>query len=137
MVPFTVKVKAKSPVVALEGDRLVVVGGGLVTEKSIELEAATPGFTTVIGNAPTVVNCVAVTFAVTEVLLPNVVVSDVAPNLTTAPLTKSVPVTVSVNADPPCVADVGERLVIVATGLTVKFTEFESATDGAGFETVI
>jgi len=134
---LTVNVKARSPVVALDGDKLVVVGGGLVTPKSTELEAATPGFTTVIGKVPTVANSVVVTSAVSEVLLPNVVVSDVEPNLTTAPLTKSVPVTVSVNAEPPCIADVGEMFVNVAIGLTVKLTAFESAAAGAGLATVM
>src|SRR5437667_342959 len=112
------------------------VGSGFITAKSSELEAPTPGFTTVMANVPVVFNCAAVTAAVNEVLLPNVVVSAVPAKCTTAPSTKFVPVTVSVNDVAPTIAPVCERPVIAATGFTtVKSIPLEAATPG--FTTVM
>jgi len=56
---------------------------------------------------------------------------------TVEPVTKPVPFTVSVNAVPPCVRDVGLRLVVVGTGLLIaKIRAFEVPPPGAGVNTV-
>ena len=66
-----------------------------------------------------------------------VVVSAAPFHLTTAPLTKLLPLTVSVKADPPTAAFVGEREVIVGTGLTTGKVEVpEVPPPGAGLVTV-
>lgn len=49
------------------------------------------------------------------------------PKFTVAPVTKPVPVMVSVNAAPPCVADVGLRAVTVGAALTVNGLPVEVA----------
>ncbi len=74
------------------------------------------------------VNCVALTKAVVRV----------EPfHCTTEPLTKLVPFTVRVKADPPAVADEGLRPVIVGNGLLmVKVCAPEVPPPGAGLETV-
>ena len=59
---------------------------------------------------------------------------------TTEPVIKFVPLTVSVNPDPPAVAEVGLKLVVVGTGLSglliVKVWALEVAPPGAGLNTV-
>ena len=61
-------------------------------------------------------------------------------HLTTEPLTKLVPLTVSVKADPPAVAEEGLMLVVVGTGLSgtliVKVWAFEVPPPGVGLKTV-
>jgi hypothetical protein len=57
---------------------------------------------------------------VSLVALTNVVVSAAFPNVTVAPVRKPVPFTVRVKADPPTVAELGLRLVIVGRGLIVN-----------------
>src|SRR5437660_4973766 len=130
-VPVTVSVNGVAFSVALVCERLLMTATGFTTVKSIPLEAPTPGFTTVMANVPVVFNCAAVTAAVNEVLLPKVVVSAVPANWTTAPLTNSLPLTVSVNGVAASIAPVCERPVIAATGfVTVKSMELEAATPG-------
>src|SRR5207302_1878432 len=76
----------------------------------------------------TAVNCVGETY----------VVARSAPfHRTTEVLTKFVPVTVSVNCDPPAVADGGLRLVVVGIGLRiVKVCGFDAAPPGGGVDRV-
>jgi hypothetical protein len=50
------------------------------------------------------------------------------PKFTVDPVTKPVPVMVSANAAPPCVADVGLRAVTVGAALTVKVLELVETT---------
>ena len=58
---------------------------------------------------------------------------------TTEPLTKPVPLTARLNADPPAVALDGERLLLVGTGLealTLKTTAADVPPPGAVLKTV-
>jgi hypothetical protein len=138
-VPFTVSVNAAPPAVAPEGESDVIVGAGLLTVKLLAAEVPPPGaaFVTVTGKVPAVAMAVAGIVAVTSVVLTNVVVAAVPLKLTAEPLTKPVPVTVSVNAAPPAVALEGESDVIVGAGLfTVKFDAVEVPPPGAGLVTV-
>src|SRR5437016_3539041 len=129
--PLTVSVNGVAFSVALVCERLSRSEERFVTVKSCELEATTPGLTTVMANVPVVFNCAAVAAAVSEVLLPKVVVSAVPAKCTTAPSMKFVPVTVSVNGVAFSVALVCERLSSTATGfVTVKSCELEAATPG-------
>jgi hypothetical protein len=80
--------------------------------------------------------------AVKRVALTNVVVRALPLKRTTESLlrfTKFVPLTVKVKLDPPAVALLGERVVIVGTGTgeTVKLTAFEVPPPGAGVFTVM
>ena len=63
-VPFTVRVNAAPPAVALIGESDEVEGTGLSTEKLTAFDGATPGLTTVTGNVPPVAMSVARTVAV-------------------------------------------------------------------------
>ena len=71
---------------------------------------------TVTFTVPAVAIIAAVTGAVTVVVLLTVVVSEVVPHFTVAPEIKLVPVTVSVNAAPPAVAEAGLRPVMTGAG---------------------
>ena len=58
--------------------------------------------------------------------------------MTTAPLTKLLPFTVSVNAAPPTIVLAGDRLVSTGMGLlTVKSTARDVPPPGAGLKTLI
>ena len=127
--PVRVSVNGALALIALFCERLVRTAIGL-TVKLIAFEAATPGLTTVMGKVPAVANCAAVISAVIEVLLPNCVVSEVDANFTTVPLMKLVPVSVKLKPAPPRVPMVCDKLVSVATGLTVKSIALEAATPG-------
>lgn len=56
LVPVMFKVKPAVPTSLLLGERFDKAGTGLLTVKSMELDAATPGLITVIGNTPAVCN---------------------------------------------------------------------------------
>ena len=123
-VPFTVKVKAAPPVIALTGDKLVIVGTGLLTAKFEAAEVPPPGagLTTVIESVPADAMSLAGMLAVSCVGLTRVVVRPEPFTCTPELPTKFVPLIVSVLAPPPAIALVGERLVTLGTGLrTVKF----------------
>ena len=130
MVPVILRVKPAVLASLLFGERLLEVGAALVTVKSTEFDGPRPGLTTVIGKVPAVTNWAAVTLAVNDVAPPNVVTSDVAPNLTTAPSKKSLPVTVNVNGEDPRTAELGERLVKLATVITEKLKGAEAVSPG-------
>jgi hypothetical protein len=108
----------------------------LIVKVLAELRAvvAPPGRTTVTLADPWVAIAVFGTAAVTLVALTKVVVRAVVPKLTTAPVAKYVPVTVRVNAAPPCVADVLLRRVSVGAAVMVKVLAEETA--DAPFSTV-
>ena len=77
------------------------------------------------------------TAAVNCVPLTNVVVSATPFHSTTEPLTKLLPVTISVNAGPPAVAEVCESDVRMETGLLiVKVTVLDVPPPGVGLNTV-
>ena len=108
--------------------------GGLVTVKATAFEAAPPGFATVICAVSAAATSVAGMAAVSWVALTNVVDRGLPFHFTVAPLTKLVPVTVSVNAGLPACALFGESAVMVGAA-TVNVTAFEAAPPG--FATVI
>jgi hypothetical protein len=118
-VPFTVSVKADPPAVAEVGLRLVIVGVGTVILKADDDDALPPAFATVILALPALAISAAGTAAVNCVELTKVVTSPVPFQLTVAPERKLVPFTVSVNADPPSVAELGLRLVMLGVGMPI------------------
>jgi hypothetical protein len=96
------------------------------------------GFTTVTDTVPAVVTNAAGTVTVSCVEEEDVGVRLVAPNLTTEPETKFVPVTVSGKSALPAVTHVGLSELVVGTGLLiVNVTEFEVPPPGAGLTTVM
>jgi hypothetical protein len=121
LLPLTVSVNADPPAVAEAGLRDVVVGTGLLIVKGCELEAPPPGagVNTVTVAVPAVDMSVARIAAVNWVADTKVVVRFDPFHCTTEPLMKPVPVTASVNAGPPAVAETGLRLVVVGTGLLI------------------
>jgi hypothetical protein len=66
-VPFTVNVNAAPPSTVLDGDSVVIVGSGFVTEKLTGEEAPPPGagFVTITGNDPAAARSPVVTWMVT------------------------------------------------------------------------
>jgi len=131
LVPFTVSVKAPEPTMAVEGCRDVSVGVGLLMVRVSALDVPPPGvgLVTVIAAVPVDVISVARIAAVNCVALTNVVVRAVPLTLTVAPLTKLVPLTVSVKAPEPTIAVEGCSEVSVGVGLLaglmVKAAELE------------
>ena len=91
--PFTKLVPATDidiselPAVAELGLRLVIVGLGAFTVNVAGPEVPLSGFLTVIEKEPVAVRSVEGTVAVSEVLLPKVVVNAVLPQYTIAPFT--------------------------------------------------
>ena len=137
-VPVTVRVKAAPPAVALEGESKLAVGIGLLMVKVRAFDVPPPGegFTAVTEAVPAVAMSLAKIAAVNCVPVTKVVTLGLAFHCTVEPEAKFVPVTVSVNAAPPAVAELGERLVMVGRGLfTVKVTEFDAPPPGAGLVT--
>jgi len=119
LLPVTVSVNAAPPATAPAGLKLVSVGAGLLTEKVSAAEVPPPGVgvKTVTGTLPPVAMSAVVMPAVSCVALTNVVVRALPFQRTVEPLTKLVPVTVSVKAGPPAVALVDDNAVSVGTGL--------------------
>ena len=117
-----VKVCARAPTVAEAGERLVIVGTGLFTVKFTEFEVPPPGegLTTVTETVPAVAMSPADIAAVNCVPLTNVLARALPFHCTVEPETKFVPLTVSVNADPPAMALEGEAEAKVGPGFTVK-----------------
>lgn len=85
------------------------------------------GLLTVTVADPALVISLAGTDAVRLVVLTKAVVNGVEPQFTTAPLTNFVPVTVSVNCEPPLVAEDGLRELSVGGALTVNVTGVDAA----------
>ncbi len=138
-VPFTVNVNAAPPTVALVGENVVIVGTGLFTmnEEFPEVPPPGAGLVTVTLNVPAAAMSGAVIAAVNWVALTKVVVRAAPLKFTTEVETKLVPFTVSVNAAPPLAALVGERVVMVGTGLFTVNVEFPDVPPpGVGLVTV-
>ena len=110
-VPVTVRVKAGPPAGALEGEREVAVGTGLLTVKATVLEVPPPGeeFTTVTGTVLPMAMSLAKIAAFNCVALTKVVVRGLPAHSTVEPETKFVPVTVSVKAAAPAVRTRGRK----------------------------
>jgi hypothetical protein len=138
--PVMVRVKAAPTAVRAVGAMLEIAGtGGLPFVKVWALEVPPPGvvLNTVTAADPAVAMSAAVIAAVSCVSETNVVVWFTPFHFTTDPLTKSVPLTVSVNAAPPALAAAGLRLVVAGTGLfIVKVRATEVPPPGAGVNTV-
>jgi hypothetical protein len=138
-VPFTVRLKAIPPAVAVAGERVVTVGTGLLTVKLTEFEAPPPGdgLVTVTLKLPPVAISDARIAAVTWVALTKVVARVLPLKLTVELLRKLAPFTVKVKPTPPAVALDGEMLVMAGTGLlTAKAMAFEVPPPGVGLFTV-
>src|SRR5439155_3631429 len=111
LLPVTVSVKAAFPAAALAGDRVESVGDGLLTLNVWAAEVPPPGagVTTVTCGVPAAATSAAAMAAVSCVALTNVVVRVAPFHLTVLPLTKPVPVTVSVKAALPAAVLIGDR----------------------------
>jgi hypothetical protein len=120
-VPVSVNVKAAPPAVALGGEIELSVGLGfgalIVNVCAVDAPPPGAGLNTVTGTVPAATMSVAVIWAVSCVVLPNVVLLALPFQRTTDEALKFVPVTVSVNAAPPAVAFDGEIEVSVGAGL--------------------
>jgi hypothetical protein len=129
--PLAHNVKAGPVATAEVGVRPVMTGPAAVMGNADALDDVPPGFTTVMLTLPCVAIRLAVTAAVSCVALTSVVGSAVPFQSTVAPERKPVPLTVSVKAGPPAVAEVGLRLVITgAAGLIVKVAAADEAPPG-------
>jgi hypothetical protein len=125
--PFTVSVKAAPPTVADVGLSVVITGAGGLIVNGLCVETVPPVFATVTLALPALAIKLAGTAAVSCVPFTTVVVSAVPFHCAVEELKKSVPLTVSVKAGPPAVAEAGLRLVIVGTGTaTVTWTALEA-----------
>lgn len=117
-VPLTVSVNAAPPAMDEAGLRPVVAGTGLLIKKVWVLDVPPPGagVNTVTWAVPAVAMSAADMAAVSWVEDTNVVVRLDPFHWTTEPLTKPVPLTVSVKSDVPAIEDAGARLLIVGIG---------------------
>jgi hypothetical protein len=116
-VPFTVKVNPVAPAVIEVGEMLVSVGARLMVNTAADV--VPPTVVTVTLTVPELAIPEAGTAAWSSVALTYVVDSAVPPQFTVEPEVKFVPVTVSVNAAPPAIAEAGEMLVSVGATLIV------------------
>ena len=122
--PFTVRVKAPLPALALVGEMFVIVGTGLVAALMSKTDAGEvpppgAGLVTVICEVPEAAMSAALMAAEICVALTKVVVREVPFQFTVEVLMKFVPLTVSVKAAAPEVTLVGESEEIVGEGLLV------------------
>ncbi|HEY4817520.1 MAG TPA: hypothetical protein VIH67_08810 [Candidatus Acidoferrum sp.] len=116
LAPLTVSVKVAPPAGALEGDSAVRLGTGGLIAKLKELDVPPDAVFTVTAAVPMLAIKAAGTAAVSCVKLPNVVASATPFHSTTFPATKLLPLTASVNAEPPAFLLEGERELSVGTG---------------------
>jgi hypothetical protein len=120
-----VSVKLDPPAVVEAGLIEVNVGDGLLTVKLKDPEVPPPGagFVTVIGMVPPEAILAAEIVAVRTVGETKTVVVATPFQFMVAPLTKFVPLTVSVKEPPPTVTEVGLREVSEGAGLLDTTTE--------------
>src|SRR5512134_2042029 len=116
--PFTVNSNAALPATTLAGLRELTTGIALpiVNVTGDDVPPPGVGLTTVTWVVPVLAMSLAGTAAVSWVPLTNVVVRVVPFQCTEEPVTKPVPLTVSVNAAPPTAAVVGDTEVRTGTG---------------------
>jgi len=143
LLPVKLSVNAAPWAVAEVVDRLPNVGVGfpalIVKVIAVELPPPGVGLNTVTEAEPAVCRSVPGTAAVSCVALTKVVVSATPFHCTTAPLTKLVPVNVSVNAGPPTVPKVGDTDANVGAGFAafmVNVAPAEAPPPGAALNTV-
>src|SRR5438874_1040926 len=137
--PFTRSVSGPVPAVAPVGVSPVSPGAGLLTVKVCAAEVPPPGVgvTTVTCGVPAAATSAAAMAAVSCVALTKVVVRAVPFQRTVEPLTKLVPVTVSVRAALPADVLVGDSVESVGEGLlTLNVCAAEVPPPGAGVTTV-
>jgi hypothetical protein len=137
--PFTVNVNAAPPAAAPVGESDVMAIFELLIVNWRLAEVPPPGAALVTETVavPAVAMSAAVIAAVSCVALTNVVALEAPLNLTTDPVTKPVPFTVRVKADPPAAALVGEIEVPIGAGLLIaKVWALEMPPPGGGFVTV-
>jgi hypothetical protein len=115
-VPLTVRANPEPPAVALAGDSELTVGAGALMAKLMELEMTPPGACTLTEAEPGLAIRLADTVAVSCVGEPGKVVSAEPFHSTVSPETKFVPLTVTVNPEPPAVAPVGDSELTVGAG---------------------
>ena len=134
-VPLTVSVNPAPPGVAEDGLSPVMVGTGLpvfgLTANDTAFDVPPPGvgLNTVTLAVPAVAMSAAVIAAVNWVPLTYVVGRSEPFQRTTELPMKPVPLTVSVKAGPPGVAEDGLRPVMVGTGVVGQLTGFTTLTD--------
>src|SRR5882762_5030078 len=139
LVPVTVSVKAALPADVLVGDRAARVGDELFTVNVCAAEVPPPGagVTTVTCGVPAAATSAAAMAAVSCVALTKVVVRAVPFQRRLEPLTKPLPVSVSVKAALPADVLVGDRAARVGDELfTVNVCAAEVPPPGAGVTTV-
>jgi hypothetical protein len=138
LAPFTVRVKAEPPAVVEVGERVVVEGTGLLMVKVWLPEVPPPGagLKTVTLAVPADVISAAVIAALTWEEETKVVVRLAPFHFTTLVEVKLPPLIVRVKAEPPAIAEDGERLVVDGTRLLiVNVWLFEVPPPGAGLKT--
>jgi len=138
-VPVMVRVNPPLPATAVDGLIVVIVGNRLVMVKVAVLDVPPPGagLKAVTFAVPAVATSLAGMVAVSTVLETNPVVRSLPFQRTTEPLTKFVPVMVSVKPLLPATVVAGLMLLIVGAGLLmVNVTAPDSPPPGAGLKTV-
>ena len=109
----------------------------MVNVRELDVPPPGAGLTTVTSAVPAEAMSVAEMFAVTSIALTKNVVRLTPFHCTVEPGTKFVPNTVKANPAPPAVAELGDRLVVVGTGLLmVKVCAFDVPPPGVGLNTV-
>jgi len=141
--PFTVRVKAAPPAVAVDGESEVMLGKGfdalIVNEEPADVPPPGAGLNTVTCAVPAVAMSVAEMAARSCELLTNVVVRADPFQLTTELLIKPLPFTVRVKAALPAVPVDGESEVMLGGGFDALIVNEEPADvppPGAGLNTV-
>lgn len=119
--PSMVSVKAAPPTVALLGERVLVVGNGLLIVKvnGADSPPLTSGSNTVTAKLPAVAISAAAMAVVNWVVSTNTVVLSTPLIRIIKPLTKAVPLAVRVKPAAPAIALEGERLLTLG-GPSVK-----------------
>jgi len=143
LLPFTVSVKAPEFATALVGEMELSVGVGLlglliVNTRAPDVPPPGAGFVTVTFTGPAVEISAAGIVATICVLVVEVgVIAPLPPKFTVAPITKLLPLTVSVNAPEFATALEGDRELTEGAALfTVKVCAADVPPPGAGFVTV-
>ena len=141
--PFTISENAALPATAVDGASEVIVGtafGALtVNINAFDVPPPGAGLNTVTCGLPAAAISAAVIAACNWVAFTKVVIRLDPFQFTIAPETNPVPVTISVNAEPPATTVDGASEVIVGTAfgaLTVNINAFEVPPPGAGLNTV-
>src|SRR5215831_1591781 len=138
LVPLMINVNAPLPAVTVSGERLVIVGCGLLTAKVCDhTPPPGPGLDTEIEGKEAEATSPAGIAALSCVLLTKVVVRLEPFHCTTDAGMKLVPFTVKVNAPLPAMTLSGERLARFGKGLLTAKVNAHTPPFGGGFVTEI